>query len=128
MNKDEVDSLIELLAGDPSDELSALLAELRWIVLKHPLAARAAVRALIAEGRKFAATEDGARWHRRLAGSELVRRGQVVWEAGTMNALDDGDGTLPTDLIDAFCYAATRRDLEPAVSRALEPRELEEDW
>ena len=128
MNKDEVDSLIELLAGDPSDELSALLAELRWIVLKHPLAARAAARALIAEGRKFAATEDGARWRRRLAGSELVRRGQVVWEAGTMNALDDGDGTLPTDLIDAFCYAATRRDLEPALSRALEPRELEEDW
>jgi hypothetical protein len=124
---DEVDSLLELLAGDPTDELSALLAELRWIVLKHPLAARAAARALIAEGRRFAATEDGARWRRRLAGSELVRSGQVVWEAGTMNALDDSDGALPTDLIDAFCYATTRRDLEPAVARALEPVEREDE-
>ncbi|MGE5185786.1 MAG: hypothetical protein ACM31C_27185 [Acidobacteriota bacterium] len=127
MNRDEVDSLIELLAGDPADELAALLAELRWLVLKHPLAARSAVRALVAEGRRFAATDEGERWRRRLAGSELVRRGQVVWEAGTMNALDGEAGTLPTELIDAFCYATTRGDLEPALSRALEPIDREDD-
>ena len=116
----DLDSLLALLAEEPSDELSALLAELRWLVLKHPVAARAAVRALVAEGRRFAETEDGARWKRRLDGSELARRGQAIWEIGSMNLLDGEGAVLPTQLIDAFCYATTRRDLEPALARVFE--------
>ncbi len=117
----DLDALLELLAEDPTDELSAVLAALRWSVLKHPIAARAAYRALVAEGRRFATTEDGARWRRRLRGSELIRRGQAVWETGTMNLLEDEGTMLPTQLIDAFCYATTRRDLEPALARVFEP-------
>ncbi len=117
----DLDGLLALLAAEPTDDLSALLAELRWLVLKHPVAARAAFRALLAEGRRFAETEDGARWKHRLHGSELVRRGQAIWEIGTMNLLDDEGTVLPTQLIDAFCYATTRRNLEPELARVFEP-------
>lgn len=126
---DPIGSLLGLLLDEPEDELSRLLLELRWLALKHPIAARAACRALRAEGERYAATPEGRAWRRRLAGSELVRRGQLVWEVGTSNALDgNGDGgdddvvVLPSELVDAFARAAARRDLESAIARRTEPR------
>ena len=120
----ELDGLLDALAEQPGDELSALLLELRWLIVKHPIAARAAFRSLVAEGRRFAATADGARWRRRLEASPLIRRGRVVWEAATLNMLDeDASRALPTQLIDAFCHAVARADLEPALARSSEPGE-----
>jgi hypothetical protein len=117
---DPVSSMLELLADEPGDELSRLLFELRWLVLKHPFAVQAAVRALIAEGRQFGVTEEGRAWRRRLEGSELVRRGTSIVELATLGVLDS-DAPLPTQLIDAFARAAARRDLEEALARRLEP-------
>jgi hypothetical protein len=117
-----VDGLLAALAEEPADELSTLLVELRWLIVKHPIAARATFRSLVAEGRRFAETDEGARWHRRLEGSPLIRRGRPVWELATLNMLDeDASRALPTQLIDAFCHAAARADLEPALARRLEP-------
>lgn len=121
---DPVDAMLDLLFDEPDDELSRVLYELRWLVLKHPVAARAAIRALRAEGRSFAATPEGLRWKQRLAGSELIRRGQLIWDVGTSHAFesDDVDDVLPGELVDAFARAAARRDLEEAIARRLEPR------
>jgi hypothetical protein len=117
-----VDGLLAALAEDPADELSTLLVELRWLIVKHPIAARAAFRTLVAEGRLFAATDEGARWRHRLEASPLIRRGRPVWELATLNMLDeDASRALPTQLIDALCHAAARADLEPALARRLEP-------
>ena len=69
---------LDLLLETPDDELGQLLADLRWLVVRHPVATRSAARALMEEGRRFAETDEGRTWKRRLAGSELVRRGQVV--------------------------------------------------
>jgi hypothetical protein len=118
-----IESLLALLVEEPEDELSWLLAELRWLVIKHPIAARAVVRALREEGRRFAATPDGQTWKLRLAGSELVRRGQLIWDVGTSGALDhDDERLLPSELIDAFARASAQRDLETAIARRTEPR------
>lgn len=115
-------SAFELLVDEPDDELSQLLFSLRWMVVQHPIAAQAAYRALVAEGRRFGATEEGRRWRERLAGSELIRRGTSLWELGTLGMLDgDSERVLPTQLIDAFARAAARRDLEEAIARRLEP-------
>lgn len=112
---------LDLLFESPADELSGLIAEIRWMTLRHPVAARSAVRALVAEGRRFAMTEEGKHWKARLARSELVHRGQVVWDVGTLGALDGAeDHLIPTQLIDAFARASARRDLESAVSRRIE--------
>ncbi len=119
---DPVESLLDLLFDEPEDELSRLLSELRWLALKHPIAARSASRALRAEGRRYAATPEGRVWARQLASSELIRRGQLIWDVGTSNALDgDDDRVLPSELIDAFARAAARCDLERAIARRTEP-------
>lgn len=119
---DAIGSMLDLLVDEPDDELSRLLFELRWLVIKHPIAAQAAFRALVAEGRRFAQTEEGRAWRERLERSELVRRGAAVLELGTLGMLDgDTDRVLPTQLVDAFARAASRRDLEEALARRLEP-------
>lgn len=124
----DLDGLLDALTEEPRDELSSLLVELRWLIVKHPIAARAAFRSLVAEGRRFAATEDGARWRRRLEGSPLIRRGRAVWELATLNMLDeDAARPLPTQLIDALCHAAARTDLEPALAHRLDIADEEID-
>ena len=124
---DAIEALLEALFDEPDDELSRLLHELRWLALKHPIAARAACRALRAEGQRYATTVEGRAWSRRLAGSALIRRGQLIWDVGTSNALDtEEDRVLPSELIDAFARAAARRDLETAIARRTEPRIAED--
>jgi hypothetical protein len=72
-------------------------------LLKHPLAAQAAITALVSEGRRFAETAAGRRWHARLAGSELVRRGQELWEGSGLGLFeDDPDTVLPSALLDSL--------------------------
>ncbi|HEY5920013.1 MAG TPA: hypothetical protein VIV11_00020 [Kofleriaceae bacterium] len=115
-------AMLDLLVDEPDDELSRLLYELRWLLLKHPIAAQAAYRALVKEGRAFAQTDAGRSWRARLEHSELIRRGTSLFDLGTMSMLDaDSEQVLPTQLIDAFARAASRRDLEEALARRLEP-------
>ncbi len=125
---DELDAILDLLVDEPDDELSRLLFELRWLVITHPVAAQAAFRTLVAEGRRFATTDEGRAWRARLGTSELVRRGSAVFELGTLGMLDgDSERVLPTQLVDAFARAASRRDLEEALARRLEPDPLRLD-
>ncbi len=117
------DSLFELLSEQPEDELSSALQNAHRLLLKHPVAARAAFRALAAEGRRFAATPEGKQWAARLAGSDLMRRGRSLWEVATLGMLEErSTQMLPTQLLDALCHAVARPDLEPALARAAEPR------
>src|SRR5687767_10038398 len=95
-----VQSLLDLLFKEPDDELSRVLYELQLLVIKHPISAQAAFRALIAEGRRFAETEEGATWKSRLAGSELMLRSRSVWEVATQNMLEEpAPRTLPSQYI-----------------------------
>jgi plasmid stabilization system protein ParE len=72
-------------------------------LLKHPLAAQAAITALVSEGRRFAATPAGRRWRARLVGTELVRRGQELWEGSGLGLFDDDPETvLPSALLDSL--------------------------
>ena len=110
-----------LLPAEGDDEDERLLARLRAaqvILLKYPIAAQALIAALIAEGRRFAATPEGARWKESLAGSDLLRRGRAVWEAATLRAFDaDPERPLPTTYLEAFARACQRGDLEPLLAR-----------
>ncbi|MFO0605822.1 MAG: hypothetical protein U0324_21745 [Polyangiales bacterium] len=100
------------------EEIVRLLRSLQLVLLKHPAASQAAFRALVHEGRRFASTPEGAAWKRRLAGSELVRQGQAVWEGVTLNMLEaDTDRVFPSMLLDAFVAAAGLDALEQALAR-----------
>ncbi len=82
-------------------------------MLKHPIAAQALFSTFVAEGRRFAQTEEGHQWQEALAGSELVRRGRALWEGLSLNLLEDSPGTvLPTAILDAVVQAVTREDLD----------------
>jgi hypothetical protein len=97
--------------SDP--ELAYLLRELQLVLLKYPRAAQAAVRALTAEGRRFAATEEGRRWRERLAGSSLVRHGQVLWNGTALDLFDaQEDRVLPSAYLDAIIGALASGDLQ----------------
>lgn len=107
--------------GPGEDELEALLTELQLAIVSHPIAAQALFRALVAEGRAFAATPEGARWAAHLADSPLVQRGRMVWDVTTLRMLDDDPATvLPSTLVDAFVRTTALETLEPFLSRLFE--------
>jgi hypothetical protein len=94
---------------------------LQRILVRHPAAAQGGFRALVTEGRRFAETEEGADLARRLADSELVRRGRVVWDVTTMSALTANKAdVLPTVLMESFLQAIATEPLEPMLSRLME--------
>jgi hypothetical protein len=109
--------------AEPDDELSSLLRSAQVILLKYPVAAQAAFRAFVNEGRRFAETPEGQRWKSELAGSELIRRGRVVWEVGTLNILEEhAETAIPSKVVDAVVQATAVRALEPLLSRLFEQR------
>lgn len=102
------------------DEVVRILREGQFLILRHPVAAQAALRALVAEGRRFAATETGRRWKDRLARSELLRRGRMVWQGSVLNMLEeDSDSPLPSAFLDALLAATASADLPDLLSRLL---------
>jgi hypothetical protein len=107
--------LFELHADD------ALLAPLRRaqrLLLEHPAAAQRLFSALVAEGRQYAHTPEGAALAARLEGSELIRRGRIVWDVATLNVLEESPrALLPTRLMDAFVQATAVEALEPFLAR-----------
>lgn len=109
------------------DPLTAILHQLSVIVLRHPVAAQAAFAALVAEGRRFARTPEGSRWHAALADSELVRRGRSLWEGSLLNLLeDDPEALLPSSIFDAIVHAASRGELG-ALSERVFPLSKDDD-
>jgi hypothetical protein len=112
------DGAPEIILREPEDALTVLLREAQFLLIKHPIAALSLFRAFVEEGRAFARTAEGRRWKERLAGSELIRRGRVVWEVGTLNLLSEHAPTvLPSKLLDAVIAAANVVDLEPTLAR-----------
>lgn len=114
-----------LLPAEPGGD-EALLARLRraqLLLLKYPVAVQAALSALVAEGRRFAATPEGARMQTALADSELVRGGRAVWDAMSLRALaDDPPTALPSAYLDAFLQAARAPELEALLARLFTDR------
>ena len=117
-----------IVLEEDEDELLRALQEAQLVLLKHPVAAQAALRALVAEGRRFAATPAGRRWRVKLAGSELVRRGRIAWQGSALTMLEErGDGMLPSSLLDAILGALTSGGLATLLSRLAQPEADEAD-
>lgn len=97
------------LPTTPADGLAPLVQLASRFVLQHPIAAQELFAALVAEGRRAAATPDGERLRRALADSELVRKGRELWERSPLNFLEDSaDAVLPAGIRDALLQLATR--------------------
>jgi hypothetical protein len=107
-------------ASNGDDELVRILREGQFLILRHPVAAQAALRALVAEGRRFAETAAGRRWKDRLARSELIRRGRMVWQGSVLNMLDENaESPLPSAFLDAVLAATASENLPALLSQLL---------
>lgn len=82
-------------------------------ILAHPVAAQAGYAALVAEGRRYAATPEGKAWLSRLEGTAFVDRLRLVWESASLGALEESqDVAVPSALVETFVSIAARGDLE----------------
>jgi|SRR5579859_4703980 len=102
---------------DCDEELTHVLRQAQRVLLVHPLAAQAAFAALMAEGRAFAQTAEGAAWKARLERSELVERVAVLWDNVTWNLLEESPETLPSRLLDVVVMAAGIAPLDGLLAR-----------
>ncbi|HEX7841639.1 MAG TPA: hypothetical protein VF469_29420 [Kofleriaceae bacterium] len=104
------------------DELvDQALHQLARAIVKHPLAAQAAYRALVREGRAFAATEEGRRVRAELVRSDLAARLRTAWQLVTFGMLE-GDappGAIPSVLVEALVQAVFRSRFEARLSDAI---------
>jgi len=97
------------------------LRSLQLLALKHPVAFQAAFGALVAEGRQFARSAEGAQWRTRLEHSSLLHRTRLALELGTLWMLEDQpEGPLPSGLVDALFLAAESPELESIVDNLFE--------
>jgi hypothetical protein len=104
-------------AAEGSEQVE-LLRRLQVLLLQHPLSAQAAFTALLAEGRRFAATPEGAEWKAALAGSDLVRNGRLLWDVLSLNLLEEEASTVvPSAYLEALFRAASSPDLEGLMRR-----------
>ena len=108
-------------------ELVDLLRRAQLVLLKHPIAAQAAFAALVAEGRRFAATPEGAEWMTALSGSDLVLRLGRVWEAVSLSMLeDDPDTIIPSAYLEALLKAARSPALDEILRKLHTPMKGDE--
>lgn len=97
------------------------IQQLARAIVKHPLAAQAAYRALVREGRAFAATDEGRHVRAGLARSELAARLRTAWQLVTFGMLE-GDappGAIPSVLVEALVQAVFRSRFEARLSDAM---------
>jgi hypothetical protein len=113
------DAAPRLILSTPDEGIERLLAQLTVVVLRHPIAAQAAFKALVAEGRRFGETADGRRWRAALADSELVRRGRAFWEASLLNLMEDhADAVVPSGIVDAIVRSVGMGELRHLIRDA----------
>lgn len=112
------DEAVVIDLGDPEDELFDALRAAQAAIARHPVAAQSVFSALVAEGRRYGATPEGAALRESLARSDLIRRGRVLWEVATLNVLEERpEGALPSKVVDALVQAAATPDLERMLGR-----------
>lgn len=104
----------------PASDPVAVLRRLQGVLLTHPVAAQAAFAALVAEGRRFAASPAGRCWQERLVRSPLLRRARAPWDAATLWMLAEGSpDVLPSAFVDALCAIAQSQQADPLLDRLL---------
>ncbi|MDV3126180.1 hypothetical protein M1247_14755 [Mycobacterium sp. 21AC1] len=118
-----------LLPAPPDEDSGAeramfdLLLGVRRAVLGNPVAARGLHDLLIAEGRRYADTQDGARLRDALVTSNAVENLRRVWETVSLNVLDGpaASGAAPDAWAELLADAVVGHGIDDAVLGRLRP-------
>jgi hypothetical protein len=101
-------------------ELTRVLRRVNEALFRYPLAAQAAFSSLVAEGRRYARTPEGAVWRDRLLAARETANAQLLWEIlSSRTFMADSSGVLPDTLVDSLSRAIRLRGLEPLLARIL---------
>ena len=110
-------------ASETDEELIRALTRLQRAIFRYPLATQAAFAALVAEGRRYATTPEGAELKRRLEYSEAAGRARMLWEVLSLSTYTErSDGALPSVLLEGLVRAIKNKRLEPLLSKVFERR------
>jgi hypothetical protein len=110
--------------SDDEQRLVDVLYRARGAVIEQPALGQAITSFLVAEGRRYAETEDGRRWLEALRDAPEVERLRRIWEATTLNLLDDHTtGGIPAAWVDLLTDLAATGRVDGVVT-ALRPRGL----
>lgn len=117
MSQTNSDGIPRIVLKDKAEPLTNLLLEGQRLLVRYPQASRAIVQAFMAEGRRFAGTEEGQEWQAALAKSNLIRRGRHIWDAYSLDALLENESNrLPSAWLDIITAAVSNPDLETILS------------
>ncbi len=120
MTKNVSNGGLPRLALRESDLLPRLLRQGQELLLRHPRAAMKLASALVAEGKRFAQTDEGRLWQEQLAANVLIKKGHLVWQAYGLDALlADEPGPLPSDWLDLLLDAIGEADIEQVLARLM---------
>jgi hypothetical protein len=93
-------------------------AQLHALLVAHPAASQAAFAALVAEGRRFAATERGRQWQDALATSPLMGRLRRIFEEVSLNMFEEETTTvLPSTYVEILAQALDAAQLPRLIAR-----------
>ena len=110
--------LPRIALGDPAAIEVHLVHRLQRLLLMHPVACQAAFTALVAEGRRFADTDEGRGWRDRLTRSDLLRQVRLVFDLSTLGLLEEATSpTLPSSYLDALFMIAAGGDADAVLNR-----------
>ncbi|MDH6198746.1 hypothetical protein M2272_005406 [Mycobacterium frederiksbergense] len=100
-----------------------LLLGARRAVLGNPVTARGVHDLLIAEGRRYAQTPDGARLRDALAASDAVENLRRIWETVSLNVLDGParPNTAPDAWAELLADAIVGHGLDDSILARLRP-------
>jgi hypothetical protein len=103
-----------------ADAVERALHAVQRAIFRYPVATKAAFRALVAEGRRYAGTPEGAALHARLQGSPAVAKARLLWDVLSVRAFAEDGDALPEFFVDRLAQALRAEHLEPLLARALE--------
>jgi hypothetical protein len=93
-------------------QLTAAVASAHRLLLVHPVAAKSAFSALVAQGRRYARSESGQELRNKLARSPQVRKASLLWRSLSQGMLCEHEpGELPETYLDNLLRLVELPDL-----------------
>lgn len=109
----EDDGPVIRLRSRREDDLETTLRAAQRLLVEFPIASQRLFSALVAEGRRYAETEEGAELKEQLSRSRLLKRSRVAWEVVTLNMLrEQPTERVPSAILEAFVRLASEPRLE----------------
>jgi hypothetical protein len=106
---------------DAQEDVVSALYWMRDSIYRYPMVVQAVFSFLVAEGRRFAETEEGEQLRNRLMRSPSSASARMIWELLTTHAfVEKPVHALPSAFIERFVRLVATRGIEPLISRIFE--------